>query len=253
MPPHQVVVDVDCLGDNNMFDDTHPPQISPLFRDDNDNSGHSRGGSSSGPVVPPVTPSTPCRLLRRQANPEFAAVIAVCPSRERTISTEDYYLSSSSSPAGAAATPITQQQRKHPVSRQSRITEIIGPESAYVNTSSSSSSSYVVVGGSSLTRRRPSVPPTSLNSGSVTITTTTTTTDETKTSSVLPHKSDTPSSSAATTAEEEEKKKNNMVSPSNDEVGNLRSQQKQSSLFRRFMPKLKRVKGVSLPLRSLVK
>lgn len=207
MPPHQAVVDVDCLDD--MFDNHQP--ISSLFRDDNDNSGHSRG--ISGPVVPPVTPSTPCRLLRRQANPEFAAVIAVCPSRERTISTEDY-LSSSPAP------PPT--QRKQPVSRQSRITEIIGPESAYVK--------------SSLTH--PSVVPPALNSGRVT----TTTTDETKTIVVLPHnKPDTPSSSI-------------MVSPSN-EVGNLTSvEQKQpsSSLFRRYMPKLKRIKGVSLRS-SLVK
>jgi hypothetical protein len=226
MPPHQAVIDVDCRDD--MFDNHQP--ISPLFRDDNDNSGHGRG--SGGPVVPPVTPSTPCRLLRRQANPEFAAVIAVCPSRERTISTEDYY--SSTSPSAPS------QQRKQPASRQSRITEIIGPESAYVKVSSSH-----VVGISPLTH--PSVLPPTHNSG-----VTNSTTDETKTI-VPPHKPDTPSSSS-----EEEEKEKMVVSPSN-EVGNLRSvEQKQpsssSSLFRRFMPKLKkRVKGVSLPQRSLVK
>ena len=91
----------------------------------------------------------------------------------------------------------------------------------------------------------PSVLPPTHNSG-----VTNSTTDETKTI-VPPHKPDTPSSS-----EEEEEKEKMVVSPSN-EVGNLRSvEQKQpsssSSLFRRFMPKLKkRVKGVSLPQRSL--
>ena len=94
----------------------------------------------------------------------------------------------------------------------------------------------------------PSVLPPTHNSG-----VTNSTTDETKTI-VPPHKPDTPSSSS----EEEEEKEKMVVSPSN-EVGNLRSvEQKQpsssSSLFRRFMPKLKkRVKGVSLPQRSLVK
>ena len=223
MPPHQAVLDVDCL-DADMFDNHQP--ISPLFRDDNDNSsGHSSRNNSSGPAVPPVTsPSTPCRLLRRQANPEFAAVVAVCPSRERTISTEDY-LSTSPPPS------------RKVVSRQSRITEIIGPESAYVKAASSSSS--YVAGVSSLTH--PSAPPTTLNN--------TTTTDETKTI-VPPLKSDTPLSSS-----EEEKK----IAPAIEVVGgsNARSveqkQQPTPSLFRRFMPKLKRVKGVSLPLRSLVK
>jgi hypothetical protein len=221
MPPHQAVLDVDCL-DADMFDNHQP--ISPLFRDDNDNSsGHSSRNNSSGPAVPPVTsPSTPCRLLRRQANPEFAAVVAVCPSRERTISTEDY-LSTSPPPS------------RKVVSRQSRITEIIGPESAYVKTTSNSSS--YVAGVSSSTH--PSAPSTSLNN-----------TDETKTI-VPPLKSDTPSSSS----EEEKEKK---VAPSIDVnvVGGSQQKQQQQptpSIFRRFMPKLKRVKGVSLPIRSLVK
>jgi hypothetical protein len=224
MPPHQAVLDVDCL-DADMFDNHQP--ISPLFRDDNDNSsGHSSRNNSSGPAVPPVTsPSTPCRLLRRQANPEFAAVVAVCPSRERTISTEDY-LSTSPPPS------------RKVVSRQSRITEIIGPESAYVKAASSSSS--YVAGVSSLTH--PSAPPTTLSN--------TITTDETKTI-MPPLKSDTPPSSS----EEEKEKK---ASPSIDVnvVGGSQQKQQQQptpSIFRRFMPKLKRVKGVSLPIRSLVK
>jgi hypothetical protein len=124
------------------------------------------------------------------------------------------------------------------VSRQSRITEIIGPESAYVKTASSSS---YVAGVSSLTH--PSwAPPTTLNI-------TTTTTDETKTI-VPPLKSDTPSST-----EGEKEKKASSPAIDVDVVGGSQQKQQQptQSLFRRFMPKLKRVKGVSLPLRSLVK
>lgn len=201
MPPQVVDVDSSYQDDlHRLCDIDELP--SPLFRDDHDC------------TVP--SSSDFCRLLRRQANPEFAAAIASSPSRERTISSED-----------ALTTTPTKllSQRPHFSTRQvSRITEIIGPESAYVKSSVAASSS-----SSSSDTTHPSA---SLIA-----------TDETTV--LIPREVTTSSPSSST---EEEK-----VLPSSD-VGGSKQQEEpqQQSLFRRFTSKFKRVKSLPIRLASKV-
>ncbi len=113
MPPYQVDVDSSYQDDfNRLFNND---ELSPLFRD------HER-------KIAPSSPS--CRLDKRQSDPEYAAAAAAAAAeggRERTLSSEDPTLghrpsSSSTTTTTGAIIP----------KRVSRITAIIGPESAYV-------------------------------------------------------------------------------------------------------------------------
>jgi hypothetical protein len=109
MPPFQVDVDSSYQDDfNRLF---NGDELSPLFRDHDIK----------------IAPSSPsCRLDKRQSDPEYAAAAAE-GGRERALLSEDPTLghrppSSSSTATTGSIVPC----------RVSRITAIIGPESAYV-------------------------------------------------------------------------------------------------------------------------
>ena len=109
MPPYQVDVESSYQDDfNRLFNND---ELSPLFRD------HDR-------KIAPSSPS--CQLDKRQSDPEYAAAAAAEGGMEKTLSSEDPTLghrpsSSSTTTTTGAIIP----------KRVSRITAIIGPESAY--------------------------------------------------------------------------------------------------------------------------
>ena len=108
MPPYQVDVESSYQDEfNRLFNND---ELSPLFRD------HDSKIALSSPS---------CRLDKRQSDPEYAAA-AANEGRERTLSSEDLTLGHRLSSSSTTMTgPIVPR-------RVSRITAIIGPESAYV-------------------------------------------------------------------------------------------------------------------------
>jgi hypothetical protein len=115
MPPYQVDTDSSYQDDwNRLFNDE---KLSPLFRDHDSK----------------IAPSSPsCRLDKRQSDPEYAA--AAEGGRERTTSSEDPL---GHRPSTTTTTSTTATAAAVVSTRVSRITSIIGPESAYVKSGDS--------------------------------------------------------------------------------------------------------------------
>ncbi|KAL3822182.1 hypothetical protein ACHAXA_008198 [Cyclostephanos tholiformis] len=109
MPPYQVEADSSYRDDWQRL--VNDDKLSPLFRD------------HDSKIAPP---SSSCRLDKRQSDPEYAA--AAESGRERALSWEDPNLGHRPSTT-TTTTTTTLSVVSMPVSR---ITAIIGPESAYI-------------------------------------------------------------------------------------------------------------------------